>query len=311
MDDFEDELVPLQVLSDHQRGVVEEHLDLVEQTLRRHRHLIRRHDGREANELFQEGCLALIDAVRNHDANQHGQFSPYAIARIHFAISRYVHENAAPVRVPFITQRRRRSKGLPACANAQTGLPLRIVQRLGDAAIPPPRRALESENPNPMRLGDLIGERVERAMQQVVDEMKRAPRCAPGTREVIERCAQERWRIPEPEAKTSIRKLAKALDCSIGRITHCEERFRRRMGNALTNDAAYLALRDEARRGERGFDEILTTERLMKLRPDDNLETPRSTIGKRDNSATNRVTRKKTPARRIKDRRHEARKSEQ
>ncbi len=283
----EDDSIPLEVLSDQQRAVVEAHLPLVQHTLRRHRHLIRRCGNREAHELFQEGCLALIEAVRNHNAKTHGHFAPYAIARIHFAISRYVHENEAPVRIPFITQRRRRSKGLSACANAHTGAPLPIAQRLGDATVPPPRRALESEGPNPLRIGDLISERLDAAMRQVVDDMKRAPRCAPGTREVIERCAQERWRIPEPEAKTSIRKLAKALDCSVGRITHCEERFRQRMGKALTSDPAYRALREEARRGERGFDEIITPERLKKLSPVASMDsTPRMNADKRNRRQT-------------------------
>ena len=40
------------------------------------------------------------------------------------------------------------------------------------------------------------------------------------------------------------------------------------MGKALSNDPAYRALREEARRGERGFDEVITPERLKKLRPD-------------------------------------------
>ncbi|MCB9856084.1 MAG: hypothetical protein H6818_10400 [Phycisphaerales bacterium] len=264
----EDEVVPLDVLSSRQRGIVESHLRLVQHTLNRNRHLIRyRQEGREEHELFQEGCLALIEAVRNHDASRHGHFGPYAMARIHFALSRHVHENDASVRVPFITQRRRRAKALPPAADSRSGAPLPIVQRLGDANAPPARRAQDGEFPNQPRIGDLIAERIEGAMLQVIDDMKRAPRCSPGTPEVIERCAEERWRIPEPDARMSIRKLARALDCSVGRITHCEERFRQRMGKALNNDPTYCALRDEARRGERGFDERLSPDRLAKLRP--------------------------------------------
>lgn len=264
----EESYVSLGVLSDRQRAIVKSHLRLVQFTLNRHRHLVRpRRDGREEHELFQEGCLALIDAVRNHDARLHGHFGPYAIARIHFALSRYVHEHGTTVRVPFITQRRRRARGIPIHADAKTGMPLPTVQRLGDAVTPPSRGAVEREFPNQPRVGDLIAERIDIAMQRVLDEMKRAPRCAPGTAEVIERCAQERWRIPEPEARTSIRKLARALDCSLGRITHCEERFHQRMGKALNEDAAFQALRDEARRADRGFDERLPPDRLAKLQP--------------------------------------------
>ncbi|MCA9254737.1 MAG: hypothetical protein KDA33_03830 [Phycisphaerales bacterium] len=268
-----DDIIPLNVLSDRQRATVESHLRLVQHTLNRNRHLVRqRRDGRESHELFQEGCLALIEAVRNYDASRHGHFAPYAMARIHFALSRYVHENDASVRVPFITQRRRRAKAAPPGADARSGAPLPIVQRLGDASAPPARFAEDDEFPNQPRIGDLIADRVERAMTRVIDDMKRAPRCNPTTPEVIERCAQERWRIPEPDARMSIRRLAKALDCSVGRITHCEERFRQRMGKALGGDPTYQALREEARRGERGFDERLPPERLAKLRPAPNAE---------------------------------------
>lgn len=268
MPDQADTQIPLEILSDRQRSLVESHLRLVHFTIHRNRHLIRqRQNGREAHELFQEGCLALIDAIRNHDASLHGHFGPYAMARIHFALSRYIHENEGIVRVPYITQRRRRAKGVPNLSESRTGLPLPTVQRLGDAAAPPSRGALDEEFPDQPRIGDLIADRVEIAMQKVIDAMKRAPRCARDTAEVIERCAQERWRIPEPEARMSIRKLAKSLDCSVGRITHCEERFKQGMGRALNDDPAFCALRDEARQAERGFDERMPPDRLAKLRP--------------------------------------------
>lgn len=259
------DVVQLDALSNAQRDLVESHLPLVQHTLNRHRHLVR--TGRDAAELFQEGCLALIESVRNHDVQRHGHFAAFAMARIHFALSKFVHENDSAVRVPFITQRRQRAAGRNGRPNAHRGMPLPVVQRLTEAATPARNGAAPGRPPS-VPIGELIRDRLEAAMTRVIADMKTSPRCAAGTREVVELCARERWRIPEPESRTSIRKLAKALNCSVGRITHCEERFRRRMNEALPGDPTYRTLRDWARCSRRGFDEPMSAERLAKLRPE-------------------------------------------
>jgi DNA-directed RNA polymerase specialized sigma subunit len=101
--------IPLAALSARQRRLVESHLPLIHHTLSRLNEWVARHrrHGRYT-ELVQEGSLALIDAVRSHDPTRHGAFAPYAMARIHFAVSRFVHETQCAIRVPYSTQRRRR-----------------------------------------------------------------------------------------------------------------------------------------------------------------------------------------------------------
>lgn len=268
MRDRNADVVHLDALSNSQRDLVESHLPLVQHTLNRHRHLVR--SGRDAAELFQEGCLALIESVRNHDPQRHGHFAAFAMARMHFALSKFVHENDSAVRVPFITQRRKRAAAVAANnrpPSAKSGAPLPVVQRLADYETAAPQ--VSGPNASPIvRIGELIRERLDENMKHVIHDLKASPRCAPGTRDVVELCARERWRIPEPEARTSIRKLAKELDCSVGRITHCEERYRKRMNAALSKDATYCKLRDWARRSHRGFDEPMSAERIAKLRPD-------------------------------------------
>src|SRR5262245_13461358 len=93
--------VPLAALSARQRRLVESHLPLIHPTLNRLDDWVRRHRaaGRYP-ELVQEGSLALIEAVRAHDPLRHGAFAPYAMARIHFAVSRFVHETHCAIRVP-------------------------------------------------------------------------------------------------------------------------------------------------------------------------------------------------------------------
>lgn len=265
---MDEKSVPLEALSAAQRDLVERHLPLVRHTLKRHRHLIRRgQNSRDFSELFQEGCLALIEAVRNHDRAKHGHFAAFAMARIHFALSRYVHERQHAVRVPFITQRRHKSARKSEKDEAeQARLPM--VVRIQDFAPFASRRTKKAPPGLPeTSIGDLMRERIDVAMRRVVETMKQGRRCSPGTREVVERCARERWSVPEPDSRTSIRQLAKSLNCSVGRITHCEERFKKRMAETLAADEDYVALRERAGRSRHGLDERIGRKEIEALRP--------------------------------------------
>lgn len=261
--------IPLTALSGAQRDLVERHLPLVRHTLKRNRHLIRvGRDARDSHELFQEGCLALIEAVRNHDTARHGHFAAYAMARIHFALSRYVHEREYAVRVPFITQRRRKP-GLATDGRRSEQAPLPTVVRISDQAPQAARRQARSSSASgDPTVGELVRERIDSAMRQVTDQLKQGRRCAPGIREVVERCVRERWSVPEPEARTSIRQLAKALNCSVGRITHCEERFKKQMAATLNDDPVYGALARKAASSQHGMRQHVSRKELDALRPD-------------------------------------------
>jgi hypothetical protein len=257
MPDFAEQFVPLDALSARQRRLVERHLPLVHLTFRRCAHLARRaRPGRERGELLQEGCLALMDAVRTHDPTRHGPFAAFAMARIHFAMSTFAREQSSAIRVPFITQRRRlgRRRAEPSDRHHPDALP-RVVH-LGNARPTPNEESTRRRYAEGMAgrgdggatLGDLVRECYDQALARAVSDMKHSPRSAPGADLVLEQCARERWEVPEPEARTPLRKLARALDCSLSRVAHCEERFRARVAKLLADDARYVELRRLARR---------------------------------------------------------------
>ncbi|MCZ6586763.1 MAG: hypothetical protein O7B24_02340, partial [Alphaproteobacteria bacterium] len=81
-------------------------------------------------------------------------------------------------------------------------------------------------------------------------------------REVVERCARERWKVPEPDARTPIRQMARSLRCSVGRITHCEERFHKKVAQSLIADAVFKKLRRLARRQPTGMNHCPSPEEL-------------------------------------------------
>lgn len=239
--------LPCRPLSERQRRAVARHIPLVKLTLRRHfPRRIRIAHGRDLHELFQEGCLALVQAVRSHDARRHGPFPGYAMARIHFAVSAYAHEQAHVVRVPFIAQRRQRSRG-----RESAGAPP-VFTRRSDAPPPGPcngrsqyslrRAAAKPCDDAGQAACEAIRQKLEDAFALAVAEASDAARGRTDASAILARCLSERWLVPEPEFKMPIRRLAEELRCSVGRITHCEERIRRSVARRLCEDESLLSL---------------------------------------------------------------------
>ena len=257
-------------MSARQCQFVENNLPLVYLTLRRHRYLTDHHRaGREPKELFQEGSLALMEAVRMHDPIRHGEFAAFAMARIHFAISRYVHEYTGAIRVPFITQRRRKKNREEKECDRHRPAPLpRVVSmkdgRHGTTRLRTSIREVHhaSSVQDEVTIGDMIRERFDRAMREVARDMKNSPRCTQDNSDVIERCLEERWSVPEPTARTSIRQLAKSLSCSAGRVTYYEERFRKKLAAALNGDETYRTLTRIAKLKPEGWRHCLGSSEL-------------------------------------------------
>ncbi len=265
--------IGLEGLSARQRQVVEAHLPLVQLTLARHAGAPGGRSGRAGakggkgqsygtlprgvlRDLAQEACLALVEAVRRHDPARHGSFVPYAMSRMRFAIGQFAHENQGAVRVPYMTQRRARGRGflreelVPRAASMKDARSVvareRSSRRFADPSSRPGGRPT---------IGEAVRERCEEAMRRVARELKSDPRAAPGTRDVVERCAAERWHVPEPEAKTPIRELARQMACSLGRVTHCEARFYRRVAKMLEKDEEFVRMRERMRREQEANDE--------------------------------------------------------
>ncbi len=274
--------IPLAAISTRQQTLVEAHIPLVHLTLNRHSSLTRPHrPGRDTGELLQEGCLALVEAVRTHDPNRHGTFAAFAMARIHYAMSRYAHEQHSLIRIPFITQRRRRELPDDPTGRRHRPDPLPRVVTLRDdrhsrRRISAQRRQARSfaDTHHGVTVGDLVRECYDRVTARVLERMKHTPRATSQLRTLLDRCAEERWTVPEPEARTSVRKLAGALGCSIGRITHSEERFRTQTATLLEADRTYRLLLRLGRKHADGWRRRLTDRELAYLRrlPHDNAD---------------------------------------
>ncbi|MBX3394409.1 MAG: hypothetical protein KF841_03475 [Phycisphaerae bacterium] len=271
---------PLEGLSRRQRAIVERHLPLVRLTIRRHSGLARRdRDCRDPAELFQEGCLALVEAVRSHEADRHGAFASFAMSRIHFAISRYAHEQCHPIRMPFISQRRERNRANTLTYCASDCRPEEVVRpvvvQYNDTTVAYPDEAgaaaaaakdARSHDVPIATVGDLVRERLHEAVQWSVAELCRGSRSRAKTLRLVRRCLAERWMVPEPSARASLRELAGALSCSVGRITHTEARFRRIVSRKLLQDDEFVALTRLARVHPAGMKRPVWRDELFQLR---------------------------------------------
>ena len=94
----ERERVPL---TDEQRRLVRENIGLVSVHLRRYvGNLAFPRRDREWDDLFQEGCLGLIQAAAAFRQERGIPFAAFALARIHNAVSRALHCKFSTVHVP-------------------------------------------------------------------------------------------------------------------------------------------------------------------------------------------------------------------
>ncbi len=264
--------LPLVALSVRQRELVEHNLPLVHLTLRRFGTFTHRQSS-DRRELFQEGCLALMEAIRSHDPERHGRFAAYAMARMRFAMSVYAHERSNLIRIPFITQRRRKKRLAEATNNGHPLESLPHIVQMGDQGMSPRREDQRHHQTEKFAhadaattIGDLVRECYDRVMACVIREMLSAPRCTPRTRTVVASCREERWTIPEPEEQTSIRQLAQRLNCSPSCVTHCEERFRHKLAKGLEADLIFRRLRWIGRRRSSGWRTRLSREETLHLR---------------------------------------------
>jgi RNA polymerase sigma factor (sigma-70 family) len=234
-------VIGLDALSRRQRRLVEHHMPLIYMTIERTEGLVRPgRVGREYRDLVQEGCLALADAVRCHDADRHGNFAAYAMARIRFTISRFAHEHAGAVRVPYIEQRRRRASRRSDKDRHDPGEPPRTVRWRDSISmrdgINPRRRSAPDETPRDESISDAVRARCRKAMSDAMDVLSQTRRSDGKLDRIIDECYQHRWSIPEPEARTSMRDLAKLIGCSPARINRLEGAFYRHTAACLEGE---------------------------------------------------------------------------
>lgn len=238
-------------LSEPQSNSVSGHIPLVHRKLGEQ---LRRCGNRAApfaDDLFQEGCLALTVAVRDHDPGRHGDFAPFALARVHAAMGQFLAERGV-LRVPSATQKRhvRRARSRHDPNAAPPGRRHAPAPRLEE--LPAPRFVRAAG----LTLADLIRARIDRATLAARRRLCNAARGS-GRVRLVERIFDERLKIPQPELRTPIRAIAREQRFAVVAVARVERRALRAIRVRLRRDVAFRWIRRFARQAPDGVCSIL------------------------------------------------------
>ena len=240
-----------QRLTERQRRQVADNLGLVTVHLRRH---VRGRDqptrDREREDLFQEGCLGLIQAAKSFQPLADIPFAAYALPRIHTAVSKALRGGFSIIR-----QQVYRPRGTTAGDDAE--YPATVVLDFD----PPDRRADPRHAPaggpgqqDRETLGERIRARYVRALRRAAEQAKRARPARNDRAELVDRIVEQRLLVPEAEARVSLRCLARQTRSAYARVAQCEKRILDRVRAELIDDAETQRLRQEAKCHPQGME---------------------------------------------------------
>jgi RNA polymerase sigma factor (sigma-70 family) len=256
-------------LTDEQAHLVRENIGLVGVHLRRHvANLSQPRRDREWEDLFQEGCLGLIDAARRFRVDRGIPFAAFAFPRIHNAVSKALSTKFATVYVP-----PRRTSG--GC----TGAPGRNSESgFGDCGETPDPRPMADARPSVRSLSemdernccyrgrhhtetacsDTIGSRLREKYECAVRtaaETSAGKTSTRGDRDaLVHLLKEERFLIPSAESRRSLRQIARDTQSSYARVAQCDKQMGDRIRLTLDADPEFGELRRRKRAAPLGGD---------------------------------------------------------
>ena len=239
-------------LNDEQRLLVRENLGLVGVHLRRHRRRFggwRR--GREWEDLFQEGCLGLMQAALRYDSGCGIRFAAYALPRIHNAISRAL--RPAPTST-FVTP----ADGDPPESSGGSASRAAYEPVWVSLSDPNVRRFLADESsavnaPDVETIGDRLRRKYQRALRLAARRLATGSTARSDREQLIRTLCVERLLILQEETRRPLRRIADDTRSSFARVAECERQLCQHLRDVLTADVEFAELRRQARRDPNGL----------------------------------------------------------
>ena len=234
-------------LTPDQKRLVEDNLGLVGVQLRRYAQpWSAPRSNREWEDLFQEGCLALMDAARNHPATCGIPFAAYALPRIRASLGIAIERLFSNIRTPLPRRGRRRpdddgrdhaSRNYPQQVPGDRELDRRPCAARHDPGFP---HAGET-------LGDRVRTRLDRAVRKAAADVSAKPDRRGDLAALVTQIVDGRLTRPDEESRCSLRGLAEKTHSTYGRVVDCEKRLLARVRHHLHRDPVFAVLRQSAR----------------------------------------------------------------
>jgi len=254
-------------LSTPQRKLVQDNLGLVAVHLRRYvSNLAQPRRDREWEDLFQEGCLGLVNAAERFDPDRGIPFAAFALPRIHNAVSRALYTRFTTIRSPLSRTRSQRDAVRSNAAKDDTP---RVPKTVGMSTLV--ERNLcgpggrESSEPRK----DTIGQRLRTKYEDAVRRAARFVGDQPSTRgdraELVDRILDERLLIPQAETRHTLRRLARDTQSSYARVAQCEKQIKDLVRTALRADPEFVALEQLAREQRHGCESLFDDAAAQRL----------------------------------------------
>ena len=203
---------------------------------------------REWDDLFQEGCLGLMQAAVRFDPGRGIPFAAYALPRIHQAVSHALRTRFSLVRLPARSKRAAAVEGAgPAAGRSQAATPSVIA--LGDEAatrLADPR-AERGRAPTGETVGDRLHAKYVRAVGRASAALADSPSSRQDRSALIAVLVEHRLRVADPEQRRALRQIARDTGSSYARVAQCEKQLRAAVEAQLAGDPEFVALRDWAR----------------------------------------------------------------
>lgn len=242
---------PSPPLTDEQAARVRENLGLVSVHLRRNvRELALPRYGREWEDLFQEGCLGLMQAAIRYRPKRNIPFAAFALPRIRRAISRALLDKVPAMRPPQLGGDGRHQAEVTDLAarveSATIGSRLDTLEgrRLERRAVVPTRATI----------GECLRSKYERAVRNA--EQTLAGQMSPrGDRTRLMRVLiEERFLVPHEESRRGLRQIARDTRSSYARVARCDKQLSEAIRGVLARDPELPVLRRRARADPLGID---------------------------------------------------------
>lgn len=242
------------VLTDEQRRLVRDNIGLVGVHLHRSLGpLAQPKRDREWEDLFQEGCLGLMQAALTfREKRRRGRldsgipFAAFALPRIHNAVSRALQTKFSTVHIPL--DRREAGAGEADDGTARVGPTRPRVHSMSDEM----ERRLTDRRHDPSEstdetVGDRLRAKYERAVRAAVGTVGKGP-ARRGDRDKLARViADERFLIPDEASRTALRRIARQTNSSYARVAQCDKRLAGEVRHRLTVDPEFCELSRRAK----------------------------------------------------------------